>query len=84
MDLLKRQSLLKVISWNIDFASPGPTQRITSILQYLQNTFGDSPGQLAILLQEVCPNSAKMGSAKLYSHRPRATANIPGRNSKTG
>jgi tyrosyl-DNA phosphodiesterase 2 len=59
MDLLKRQSLLKVVSWNIDFASPGPTERVTSILEYLQNTFGNSADQLAILLQEVCPNSAE-------------------------
>jgi tyrosyl-DNA phosphodiesterase 2 len=57
--LLRRKSLLKVVSWNIDFPSPGPVERVTAILQYLESGFGNNPGQLVILLQEVCPSSVE-------------------------
>ncbi|KAF2177317.1 hypothetical protein K469DRAFT_697326 [Zopfia rhizophila CBS 207.26] len=56
---LQRNSLLRVVSWNIDFASPGPTERVATAMEYLQTTFGDDPGQLAIVLQEVCQRSVQ-------------------------
>jgi hypothetical protein len=58
IDLLKRQTPLKVVSWNIKFNSPGPATRVASILQYLRHIFGNDPDQMAILLQEVCQESA--------------------------
>jgi hypothetical protein len=54
---LQRNSLLKVVSWNIDFASPEPAERAAVAIQHLQRAFGDWPGQLAIVLQEVCNSS---------------------------
>ncbi len=50
---LQRNTLLKVVSWNIDFVRPGPAERAATAFEYLQRTFGERPGQLVILLQEV-------------------------------
>jgi hypothetical protein len=54
---LERNSLLKIVSWNIDFAKPGPMERVTVLMKYLQQMFGDQPDQLIIILQEVCQES---------------------------
>lgn len=52
-----RDSLLKIISWNINFASPHPAERVGAAMEYLQETFGSDPGHLTIFLQEVCQKS---------------------------
>jgi endonuclease/exonuclease/phosphatase family metal-dependent hydrolase len=56
---LKRDSLLKIVSWNIDFGNPGPKVRVAALLHYLQRTFGNDPGELVVLLQEVSQLSAQ-------------------------
>ena len=56
---LPRNTLLKVVSWNIDFATPAPGERSAAALEYLERTFGEQPGQLAVILQEVCQESVK-------------------------
>lgn len=56
---LERNSLLKLISWNINFNNPAPQKRVARIIHYLQNTPGNKPTQLVILLQEVSPLSAQ-------------------------
>lgn len=56
---LERDSLLKIISWNINFNNPAPKKRVAKIMHYLQNTLGNNPTQLVILLQEVSQLSAQ-------------------------
>jgi tyrosyl-DNA phosphodiesterase 2 len=56
---LQRNTLLKVVSWNIDFSSPKPVERVVIIMKYLQRIFGNHPDQLVILLQEVCQISVQ-------------------------
>jgi tyrosyl-DNA phosphodiesterase 2 len=56
---LERESLLKVLTWNIDFSSPAPTVRVATLIHYLQQTFGNDPGELILLLQEVSHISAQ-------------------------
>jgi tyrosyl-DNA phosphodiesterase 2 len=56
---LQQNSLLKVVSWNIDFASPGPAERAAVAIEYLHKMFGDRSDDLAIVLQEVCQRSAQ-------------------------
>jgi tyrosyl-DNA phosphodiesterase 2 len=56
---LKRDSLLKVVSWNTNFSNPMPKMRVATLIHYLQKTFGNDPGKLVILLQEVSQLSAQ-------------------------
>jgi hypothetical protein len=56
---LKQNTLLKVVSWNINFSDPMPKVRVATLMNYLQKTFGDDPGRLIILLQEVSEFSAQ-------------------------
>lgn len=50
---LKRGSVLKIVSWNIDFCSPSPAARASAVLEHLRALFGEVPGNLVIMLQEV-------------------------------
>jgi tyrosyl-DNA phosphodiesterase 2 len=54
---LHRESSLKVVSWNTDFMSSEPSQRVATAMEYLQKTFGNSAQSLVIMLQEVCQES---------------------------
>jgi tyrosyl-DNA phosphodiesterase 2 len=56
---LPRQTLLKLASWNIDFAAALPGVRAASALAYLELTFSAHPGRIVILLQEMCIHSAR-------------------------
>lgn len=46
-------SLLRVVSWNIDFMAPGRASRASAAMAYLKEVFGDPPPPLVIMLQEV-------------------------------
>ena len=46
-------SLLRVVSWNIDFMAPGRASRASAAMAHLKEVFGDPPPPLVIMLQEV-------------------------------
>lgn len=46
-----------MVSWNICFHSPDPAARASAVADYLNTKFGETPGYLAIMLQEVRPES---------------------------
>ena len=46
-------SLLRVVSWNIDFMAPRRASRASAAMAHLKEVFGDSPPPLVIMLQEV-------------------------------
>ncbi|KAK0105032.1 hypothetical protein ONS95_004600 [Cadophora gregata] len=48
-----RGSVLKVVSWNIDFSSAGIEARATSALEHLQELFGEVKHPFVVMLQEV-------------------------------
>ncbi|KAF2809898.1 uncharacterized protein BDZ99DRAFT_299407 [Mytilinidion resinicola] len=54
---LLRDSVLKVVSWNIDWFSPSPLDRASAALGHLEEHFGTVPGNLVVMLQEVCHES---------------------------
>jgi tyrosyl-DNA phosphodiesterase 2 len=56
---LERDSVLQVVSWNIDFSNPMPKTRVAALVHYLQKSFGNNPSELVILLQEVTRLSAQ-------------------------
>lgn len=50
---LQRGSVLKLVSWNINWSSPGPATRASAALEHLNTLFGEDPGPLVVMLQEV-------------------------------
>ncbi|KAF5367577.1 hypothetical protein D9758_003707 [Tetrapyrgos nigripes] len=44
---------INLITWNIDFQSPYPTERMQGAMKFLQEYLGDPPSPCVILLQEV-------------------------------
>ena len=48
-----RGKLLKVVSWNIECFGPGQAARASAALCHLKGLFGEEPGSLVIMLQEV-------------------------------
>ena len=46
-------SLLRVVSWNIDFMAPGRPSRASAAMAHLKEVFGDPPPPLVVMLQEV-------------------------------
>ena len=57
---LRRGSVLKVVSWNIDWSSPGPAARASAALEHLKELFGEVPGDFVVMLQEVCHKSLQV------------------------
>jgi tyrosyl-DNA phosphodiesterase 2 len=51
--VLDQGSLLRVVSWNIDFMAPGRGERASAAMDHLEETFGDLSSPLVIMLQEV-------------------------------
>ncbi len=49
----QRGTTLKIVSWNIDLASPGPAERASAVMKHLKEHFGDAPESLVVMLQEV-------------------------------
>lgn len=56
---LRYGSLIKVVSWNLDFASRSPSTRAAAAIIDLQHVIWGHPDSWVILLQEVCENSAQ-------------------------
>jgi tyrosyl-DNA phosphodiesterase 2 len=54
---LPHGSILKIVSWNIDWSAPDPARRAGAALGHLQEVFGTVPGRLIVMLQEVCSES---------------------------
>ncbi|KAL6702729.1 hypothetical protein ACN47E_001011 [Coniothyrium glycines] len=50
-------SVLKIVSWNLQWSTPDPARRATAALDHLQARFGAAPGPLVVMLQEVCLES---------------------------
>ena len=50
-------SLLRIISWNIDFMAPDRKMRAHSAMTHLMELFGDPPPSSVIMLQEVHSDS---------------------------
>ena len=50
---LERGSVLKAISWNIDWFGPDPAARASAVLGYLKELFGDVSDPLVIMFQEL-------------------------------
>ena len=50
-------SLLRIISWNIDFTAPDRKKRALSAITHLMEVFGDPPPPSVIMLQEVHSDS---------------------------
>ncbi|KAH8742602.1 hypothetical protein F5883DRAFT_595720 [Diaporthe sp. PMI_573] len=85
---LKRGCLLKVVSWNIDCFSPDPAARASAALGELKRLFGDPPGHLVVMFQEVCAESLQailedswvQGNFALSNKRPPNSlyADVPG------
>ncbi|ERF77113.1 hypothetical protein EPUS_08680 [Endocarpon pusillum Z07020] len=50
---LGRGKLLKVVSGNIECFGPGPAARASAALGHLTGLFGEEPGPLVVMLQEV-------------------------------
>lgn len=50
-------SLLRIISWNIDFMAPDRKNRALSAMTHLMEVFGDPPPPSVIMLQEVHSDS---------------------------
>jgi tyrosyl-DNA phosphodiesterase 2 len=51
--VLDQGSLLRVVSWNIDFMAAGRAKRASSAMDHLEEAFEDPPLPLVIMLQEV-------------------------------
>jgi len=52
-------STIRILTWNVDFSSPSPTERLATALAHIQNDVfkcesGEPPEPCCILLQEVC------------------------------
>lgn len=58
-------SLLRVVSWNIDFMAPGRASRASAAMAHLKEVFGDPPPPLVIMLQEV--NSQSLAAILTHS-----------------
>lgn len=54
---LDRGRVLKLVSWNLNHRGLYPSRRAGSILNHLQKVFGNDPGSLVIMFQEVCHES---------------------------
>jgi tyrosyl-DNA phosphodiesterase 2 len=54
-----RNSILKVVSWNMDWSSPSPQDRASAALGHLEEHFGTGPGNLIVMLEEVRHESLK-------------------------
>ncbi|OAL43768.1 hypothetical protein IQ07DRAFT_551838 [Pyrenochaeta sp. DS3sAY3a] len=52
-------SILKIVSWNLEWSAPDPARRATAALDHLQQRFGAAPGPLVVMLQEVCLESLR-------------------------
>ncbi|KAF2271692.1 uncharacterized protein EI97DRAFT_462575 [Westerdykella ornata] len=50
---LQRGSILKVVSWNLQWSGPGPAERASVALEHLEQLFGTTPANLVIMLQKV-------------------------------
>lgn len=57
---LERGSVLKVVSWNIDWSKPEPAVRASAALRHLKGMFGEGSGPLVVMLQEVCCKSLQV------------------------
>ena len=57
LEELERDQSLKIVSWNVDFSSPRPSSRITTLLDHIKDVSGDEGKPLVILLQELCHDS---------------------------
>jgi len=57
--VLDQGSLLRIVSWNIDFMALGRAERTSVAIDHLEETFGDPPSPLVIMLQEVHIESLK-------------------------
>ncbi|KAF2421099.1 hypothetical protein EJ08DRAFT_523001 [Tothia fuscella] len=51
---LQSNTVLKIVSWNIDFSSPRPAERASAAMAHLQSILGEGAANLVVLLQEVC------------------------------
>ena len=46
-------SLLRIVSWNLDFMAPGRRNRAAAAMTHLEDLFGDPPPPIVVMLQEV-------------------------------
>ncbi|KAH7381931.1 Endonuclease/exonuclease/phosphatase, partial [Cadophora sp. MPI-SDFR-AT-0126] len=54
---LESDSVLKVVSWNINWSSPGPEARATAALEHIRGLFGEVQYPFVVMFQEVCQES---------------------------
>ena len=50
-------SILKIVTWNLDWRLPDPATRATAAMRHLESLFTKRPGLLVVMLQEVCLES---------------------------
>ncbi|KAI4115596.1 MAG: hypothetical protein LQ338_007835 [Usnochroma carphineum] len=57
---LERGSVLRIVSWNIDWSRPDPAARASAIIGYLEGLCGEASGPLVVMFQEVCRQSLQV------------------------
>jgi tyrosyl-DNA phosphodiesterase 2 len=73
---LQRGTTFKVVSWNIDLASPGPAERDSGVMKHLEEHFGDAPESLIVMLQEVRDESLQAILENTWVQRNFAVSDI--------
>jgi tyrosyl-DNA phosphodiesterase 2 len=62
-------SVLKVVSWNINWSSAGIEARATAALEHLQELFGEIQDPFVVMFQEVCRESLQTILNNLWVQR---------------
>lgn len=52
---LQPGTVVRLVAWNIHAPGPAPAVRASAAMSYLERTFGETPGHLVLMLQEVRP-----------------------------
>lgn len=73
---LERGRLLKLASWNIDWSRPDPAARASAALGHLNELFGETPGHLVVMLQEVRQESLQVILGNPWVQRNFLVSNV--------
>lgn len=68
--------MLNVVSWNIDGFRPGEATRANTALNHLRELFGTAPGQLVVMLQDVCIESLRAMLARPWIRQNFIVTNV--------
>ena len=75
---LEVASLLRIVSWNIDFMAPGRRNRAAAAMTHLKDLFGDPPPPIVVMLQEVHRDSLLAILAHPWVRKTFAVSDVEG------